>query len=124
MAAITKEDLLVLIECAVRDAPKGHLRLDSTARWQADHDEFCRRLCARLIDSLNAQGFAWARLPQHGDGLYKVLIGATNEVSGLVRTGLVSESATSRESARYVMADTILEFLRRTNTAVVRRKVG
>lgn len=122
MAAITREELIVLLEAAVRDAPSGYLRLDSSARWQADHDEFCRRLSKRLVEGLAREGFAWARIPQHGDELYKVLIAAANEVSGLARTGLVSESAGSRESARYMLADTILDFLRRTQTALVRRR--
>ncbi len=124
MAAITREELVLLLEGAVREAPAGYLRLDSSARWQADHEEFCRRLSTRLVEGLAREGFAWARIPRHGDELYKVLIGATNEISGLARTGLVSESGGSRESARYLLADTILDFLRRTQTAVIRRKSG
>src|SRR5690349_23250262 len=86
-----------MLESVIRDAPRGHLRLDSSARWQADHDEFCRRLCALLIEAVADEGFAWARIPKHGDELYKVLIGATNNISGLTRAGLVSESAVSRD---------------------------
>lgn len=124
MAAITREELILLLEGVIRDAPTGHLRLDSTARWQADHDEFCRRLCARLIEAMATEGFAWARIPKHGDELYRMLIGATNEISGLSRAGLVSESASSRELARHDLANTIMKFLRHTQTTVVRRRPG
>ena len=123
MAGIAREELIVLLESVVRDAPPGLLRLESELKWRADHEEFCRRLSARLIEALAIEGFAWARLPKHGDELYKVLIGATNDVSCLTRTGLVSESVASREISRNEIAGRILTYLERTQTAVVRRKV-
>ncbi len=122
MAGITREELELLLETVVRSAPSGLLKLESELKWRADHEEFCRRLSTRLVEALAIEGFAWARIPQHGDDLYRVLIGATNDVSSLTRTGLVSESAGSRESARYEIAQRILTFLERTQTAVVRRK--
>ena len=41
-----------------------------------------------------------------------------------MRTGLMSESAGSGESARYEIAQRILMFLERTQTAIVRRRLG
>ena len=122
MAAITQEELELLLETVVRSAPPGLLSLESELKWRADHEEFCRRLSQRLVEAMAVNGFAWARVPQHGDDLYKVVISATNDVSSLTRTGLVSESADRRESARYEIAQRIMMFLTRTNTAVVRRK--
>jgi hypothetical protein len=60
---ITREEILILLELAVQDAPASTLELGSNARWQADHDEFSRRLAALLTEAFNTAGFAWAKLP-------------------------------------------------------------
>jgi hypothetical protein len=119
-ATISRDDWLVILEAVSRDAEK--LKLKSDARFQGGHEEFCRELSRRLVRSLAESGFAWARVPMDGDGLYRVLVEAIDNVGGSNRFGLTSDDPQVRLGARYYIADNIEDYLRRTRTAVVRRK--
>jgi hypothetical protein len=119
--AITREELLILLE-EVSLANAAPLKLKSSARYQGGHEEFCRELASRVVDGLAEGGYCWARVPTRGDGLYRVFVEAIDGASGEYRFGLTSEDPKIRIDARWQIAERMLEVLRRTNTAVVRRK--
>jgi hypothetical protein len=125
-ASITREELMVLLEAVTLQNAKKLAIMESGARgmWRDGHDTFCRELCELMSDALAQAGYCWARVPQRGDGLYRVMVEAASNVGSAHRVGLLSESASTREFARNMLADKILEYWKNTRTAVVRRKDG
>lgn len=120
--AITREQVLALLEAVTRE--RKALKVPSTARSKGGHDELVRAVATRLTEALRESGFAWAKVPTHGDLLYRILVEAVDNAGGEARFGISSDDESVRLFSRHAMADQIMSYLARTNTAVVKRKAG
>ena len=118
---ITEGEVAILLELAVASAPAKELELGPRGVWRQDHEEFTRRLATRLTEALRGAGYAWAKLPTHGDFLYTVLVDAISGSGSAYRIGVVSEDPDSRAFARAIIAQHVVRYLRNTETVVVRR---
>lgn len=119
--AITREELMALLDAIVRENPKRY-QLKPVHIARHDHEEFCRRVSTRLSEALAATGYCWARIPEHGDYLYRVMVEAANNVGAASRVGFASDNPQVRYDSCYRMAEIMLQYFANTKTAVVRRK--
>lgn len=118
--AITRQELLALIEQTAREH-REELRVPETGAWRQQHEEFCRRLSARLVETLARHRFAWARIPDKGDDLYRMLVAASNAAPSSQHVALTSEDPEVADTARQLLANEIIEFQGRTKIAIVHR---
>lgn len=110
-----------MLEAVARESER-HLKLNSPARFKGGHEEFARRLAALMTETLDKSGYAWARVPKHGDDLYKILVEAIDMSGGDMRFGLTSDDPELRKTSRMWIADRMLDLFQKTETAVVRRR--